>query len=499
MENPPDHHCEQPDLFACEPDEAKREIPVFTDGRDELNLAEFPLASLSTRGAPDQKTLEFQDTIYDAHSRQLVERKLTITGADKFGLPNALDDEVILALIQLSKRQGFTSSMVPFSRYEIIQILGWEDQSWNYHRITQALERWVGITLKYENAWWDPEKKAWANELFHIIERVTEITDDKGQERSAFVWNTVIFSNLRKGHLKALDLGIYRRLKSSAAKRLYRLLDKRFYHRRRVEFDLVNLAYHKLGIAKSYLVGNIKQRLQPAIEELEAVGFIKAAPKEERYSKHGVGQWNVAFEKAGAETLPETPDALDPAPPTEEALLSEVEAFLTQLGVSPQKVRRLVTNYPEEYLRQKIEELRYLSAHDAEKIKNPAGFLVKSIEERFSAPNGFKTPEQQTQEDEASRARREAREKAVLGRQEREREKIAQEASRAKARGERVSAYLAALDSESRELLYSDAMKRELAKGSPFSDWVQDQGRTGEAFRRQALEEFVLGILDEEI
>src|SRR5205823_5862503 len=112
------------------------------------------------------------------------------------------------------------------------------------------------------------------------------------------VWSEVIFNNLQKGHLKTLDMDIYRSLNSPIAKRLYRLLDKRFYRRRRAEFDLVELAFHKLGIAKSYLIGNIKQRLQPAIEELEAVGFIKAAEKGKRYEKHGVGEWNVIFEKA---------------------------------------------------------------------------------------------------------------------------------------------------------------------------------------------------------
>ena len=66
--------------------------------RDELNFAEFPLASLSTSLPKDQKTLEFTDEIFDKSVNKRVQRKLTITASDKFGLPTAMDDEVILGL-----------------------------------------------------------------------------------------------------------------------------------------------------------------------------------------------------------------------------------------------------------------------------------------------------------------------------------------------------------------------------------------------------------------
>ncbi|RYD36364.1 MAG: hypothetical protein EOP86_06190, partial [Verrucomicrobiaceae bacterium] len=39
--------------------------PITTDGKDELNLAEFPLSSISDRLDPDQKTMVFEDRVYD--------------------------------------------------------------------------------------------------------------------------------------------------------------------------------------------------------------------------------------------------------------------------------------------------------------------------------------------------------------------------------------------------------------------------------------------------
>jgi hypothetical protein len=81
----------QPDLFP-NLEKIPGRVPSGSEGRDELNLAEFPLAALSNRTADGQKTLEFKDTIFDRQAGKLVERKLTVTAADKFGLPSAMDD-----------------------------------------------------------------------------------------------------------------------------------------------------------------------------------------------------------------------------------------------------------------------------------------------------------------------------------------------------------------------------------------------------------------------
>src|SRR5262245_772627 len=90
--------------------------------RDEMNFAEFPLASVSDTIAEGQKTLEFTDEIFDPSTNRTVPRTLVITAADRFGLPTALDDEVLLGLMQLSCDQGFADRKVHFSRYELIKL-----------------------------------------------------------------------------------------------------------------------------------------------------------------------------------------------------------------------------------------------------------------------------------------------------------------------------------------------------------------------------------------
>ena len=75
----------------------------MADGKDELNLAEFPLSCVADRSDPNQKTLTFEDKTWDDARGQMITRRLIITGSDEYGLPTALDDELLLGLIQISK------------------------------------------------------------------------------------------------------------------------------------------------------------------------------------------------------------------------------------------------------------------------------------------------------------------------------------------------------------------------------------------------------------
>jgi hypothetical protein len=88
--------------------------PLGLLGRDEMNLAEFPIALLTDRVPKDQKEAIYQDEIFDERTGLTLTRKLTIT-AGNYGLTTPLDDEIILALIQLTRQKNnFTSRKVEF-------------------------------------------------------------------------------------------------------------------------------------------------------------------------------------------------------------------------------------------------------------------------------------------------------------------------------------------------------------------------------------------------
>src|SRR5450432_4007610 len=196
--------------------------------RDELNFAEFPLASVSNSLPKGQKTLEFTDEIFDKARNQRVTRKLTITASDKYCLPTAMDDEVILGLIQLTGKSDFFERKALFTRYELLKLLNWTDDTRNYNRLEQSLNRWLGVTLYYDKSWWSLEEQSWVNEGFHILDHVTILDLERQRRRaksgentgkSSFVWNEVVFNSFKSGYLKQIDFEFYKRLESAISKR----------------------------------------------------------------------------------------------------------------------------------------------------------------------------------------------------------------------------------------------------------------------------------------
>lgn len=157
---------------------------------------------------------------------------------------------------------------------------------------------------------------------------------------------------------------------------MYRFLDKRFYHKQRWEFDLTEFACEHIGISRNYDTGQLKRRLQPAITELESVGFLEPLPAAQRFVKISRGQWRIVF--------------LRKAAPQVDALSQESAALTKRLsdrGVTPSVAAELVKDYPAELIETQMEVLdRLQQMKERESIRNPAGYLVKSIREGYLPP-----------------------------------------------------------------------------------------------------------------
>jgi hypothetical protein len=357
-------------------------------GRDEMNLAEFPLALLADRVPAGCKTLVFEDRIQDKSQGRHVVRRLTISACDKFGLPTALDDEVILGLVQLSKADNFTNREVPFSRYKLIRLLGWRDEGKSYRRLEESLKRWLGVTLYYDNAWWDKARKRWVNAHFHLLDNLTlyqrtkrgerPAQDDDGRPLSSFTWNEIIFRSFRAGNLRRIDLEFYRTLKSAVAKRIYRFLDKHFYFGNKQRYNLARFAREHVGLlSRSYDAAQLKRRLTPGIKELEDAGYLEPLPVKKRFVRVRRGEWDVVFVRAAkaAAKGAESPEPVG------------LEARLIERGVTASVASRLVRDYPAEMIDAKLQAFDHLAARrDAGISRNPAGYLVDSIRKDYTPP-----------------------------------------------------------------------------------------------------------------
>ena len=73
---------EQIDLFP-------KDLESFVRGKDEMNLAEFPIGAVAEAAKPGQLTLRFSDSITDQSTGETVDRSVTVSGTEEWGLPAA--------------------------------------------------------------------------------------------------------------------------------------------------------------------------------------------------------------------------------------------------------------------------------------------------------------------------------------------------------------------------------------------------------------------------
>jgi hypothetical protein len=426
--------------------------PAVLIGRDEMNLAEFPITLVADYAPRGQKTLYFED----AHGR------LTVTGSDAYGLPTALDADVIVALIYLTKlRNDFKDVKVNFSRYELIRLLKWPDKGSSYGRLDQALNRWGGVWLVYDKCWWNNRLKRHVSAKMHILESVviTEPGKASGWQShipmSTFTWNKTFIESCQADNLRQLDLDTYFSLQSAISKRLYRFLGKRFYLQAEWEFGLSEVAFDRVGLSRNYEgnAGKIKEKLQPALDELEAIGFLRPRSRDERYSRIDRGAWTIRLARQSpALPLPPPPavPSFDPEPP--------LVADLVSRGVTRTVAVDLVQQYPAEAIEAKREVFDWLiKKQDRRVAKSPAGYLVKSIQDDYAVPKGFLSEAERLKREDAKQT---ADRKAVEDRRRQREEEQRQERER-----KAVDAYLENLTPAEREALKAEV----LAQADPES------------------------------
>ena len=218
---------------------------------------------------------------------------------------------------------------------------------------------------------------------------------------SSFRWNEVIFRSFQSGNLKQLDLEFYLGLKLPTTKRMFRFLDKRFYRRARLDFDLKTLACEHIGMSRSYAPTELKRRLRPALEELEALGVPGAAVGGGAVLLAGAGHWRIILVR-GPLGRAEADGAGGVA--GADAAKALVEA-LTARGVTAKVAAELVEAAGAERVRTKLEVFDWLvEAKDRRIGKNPAGYLVASIRADYKAPGEFRAAGERAKARAADRA-----------------------------------------------------------------------------------------------
>jgi hypothetical protein len=311
----------------------------YPDGRDEMNLADFPISALQRQQKCDEAgrkldRLEFEASRYDPAARARVKQRVTLTSTARDGLPTPADEHVILALLYVAKHgHNFAEPTVHFAPAQLFDIMGWAPNGRSYARLRDVLRRLKSLTIRYENAWWDAAGRGYEEEVATGVVSAYRLARQVSGPRTAatalvswVTWTPQFHESLQNGNLKRLDLDVFFSLSTPTAQRIYRFLDKRFYGTDTVALDLVEFACGHVGLTDAGNVALLKRRLAPALEELEKIGFLAAAEPAGRYQKVKAGAWRVVLRSAAAaagrkpepEAPPAPPAAPAPAAPAEE-------------------------------------------------------------------------------------------------------------------------------------------------------------------------------------
>jgi hypothetical protein len=411
-------------------------------GKDEMNLAEFPMTSLSDKPITGETSLKFEDQIYDTRKKKLITRKRIIEGSKEFGLPTATDDSVILALIQLTKlKNGFAEREVPFSRYELIQMLQWPNKGQSYDRIAQSLHRLASVTYHFDNSWWDNQRKTWTTKIFGIIDNV-DLNDSRendgqgGLFTSRIFWNQTVLDSFQAGYLRSLDFRLAMSFQHAISMRIYRFMGKRFHLKPEWTFDLKDFSYEHIGLSRNYEGGTqIARKLRPALIELEEAGFLEPLAENNRFTKKG-REWTIHL----VQKTTALPAASDSGHDSSQEL-HPLAIELAKRGLTETVAADFVQRYPAAFIEGKIEQFDW-EMTQPKPPKRPTGYLVKSILDGYKAdPNFISRAEQQRREE----VRRAAEQQKAADRRQ-ENEQLANERDMRR----KVVAYLKQLDEAQR-------------------------------------------------
>ena len=300
-------------VWVSMPADTLQDRPQFppATGRDELNLIDFPIATLQHQQPLDADGKRLDELVcvvhaYDADLKKTVPRKLTRRTSSKHGFPTPLEDEVLIALLSLTRiKNDFTAPRVAFRHAELFELMGWPGNGSSSRRLQIALDRLTGLTLKYENSW-TTESGAFKKEFTTgILESYSFTRQTRGRrnsdaDRSWVQWASEVFADIQRGNVKELDTSEFYGLKLPVSRRMYRFLDRQLSSTPHFEMELTTFASH-LGISELKHVGKIKERLASGLRELEALDeFLEPCESRERYRKHGPGQWRIVFDRASS-------------------------------------------------------------------------------------------------------------------------------------------------------------------------------------------------------
>lgn len=152
-------------------EETEKKRTTVSKSKYEMTLAEFPLFLLKgDRGKIE--CIKYEDTITGDKGLS-VKREWKVYPDSKLGFGTASTLSTLFELFQIWKETNFAHQNIHFgSIYNLTQRKGLQPNKRTYERIRRDLSCLVGMKIEAKNAFWDNEKRAYVDIIFHLFDSV---------------------------------------------------------------------------------------------------------------------------------------------------------------------------------------------------------------------------------------------------------------------------------------------------------------------------------------
>lgn len=386
------------------------------NGKDDMNLVELSFASLDDRGWRG-KVVRIEYKSKDKKTGGVKRCYKEIKGNPKLGLPTFFEEEIYIALMELTNRYGFEKPTVPATKYEILKIMGRSTGGDHLKRLKDGMSRLKMVSIE-TNDFWDNEVKEYMTVHFGIVSNYGFYEDERRGRRSRyreveppikgfFSWDSFLFENsFLKSFIKSLNTEVYFSLRLPLSKRLYRYGDKHI-EKGPHSIDLFKLAHVRLGVSKNFIYpSKVIEVLKPAIKELTDRRLMDIAIAESQTeSGH-----KVMFRPLRKRQIfiPRKTDGGEQVVPPEQTEEGPLISELRSCGVTDRDARCWVEEHGEDKLRAALESLRF-NLEQGRKIVSKGGWLRKHLEESWEQPSGVQEQKKRKEDEQKLRAEQEAR------------------------------------------------------------------------------------------
>ncbi|MFC6592823.1 replication initiator protein A [Deinococcus lacus] len=335
---------------------------------DEANVGRLGLISIQER-IPDTFTSWTVDFQIDGRPA-----RLSCESVPKYGgVPHGLDGDIATAIIDLYVEEGCPpDGTLLTTAYQLLKRAGLNASGRYYQNLRSTLFRLRLTTYIASEAWHDFGRGNWTTVTFNYLEALEFTSGDEELGLSSASTLKIrlaepIVRSIRAQYTKPLDLEFLTSLERPLTRALYRLLDARRYPPEDPRLPLPSLTFNVVEWAKDCKIvdqrsNKIRSTLQGAHDELIERGYLLGVDYEGRGS-----QQQLTYRFVEGEVAREVD--------------SQLVAELRKHKVSEPVARRLILQFGEEHVQQRLQKFRALM-ESGYRVRSRSALLVDVIRDQ---------------------------------------------------------------------------------------------------------------------